>query len=265
METKKDTVTIPNNSKFDAHSPIPLYHQVYTFIRQLILDENYASGNLLPPEIALAKNLNVSRHTIRQAMSLLVSEGLIERFSGKGTFISKKNPRNQFFLDKSFSQQMADLGMQTHAKVLELSHGVINKTTSVFFHKKLGAPYLKLTRLRFGDQDPIGLQTALVITENCPDLGKHDFSHQSLFHLLTTEYKLEISEIFHTVNAVLASEYQADLLQVEVGAPLLYEKSVTFLSDGEPIETTTSYFSAEKYEYSVRFQYTSNKSIWQSF
>lgn len=265
MEKKQDIASLIENTHFDMHSPIPLYHQAYTFIKQMVTDGYFNDGDPLPPEVELADTLKVSRQTIRQAMSLLVSEGMVERFSGKGTFISLKNPRNQFFLDKSFSQQMADLGIETYSRVLEKFKGIVDQNTSKFLIDKLGAPYLKLVRIRYGDNEPISVQTALIITERCADLHTHDFSHQSLFRLLSEVYKLEISEIFHTVNAVLATKILADLLQVDIGAPLLREDSVTYLSDGDPIESTTSFFRADKYEYSVRFQHTKEKSIWKSY
>jgi GntR family transcriptional regulator len=252
------------NIRLDTHNPIPLYYQVYSFFNQLILEGIIKAGTSFPPETDLAEALNVGRQTIRQAMAQLVREGKIERFSGKGTFVTFQNPRNQFFLDRSFSQQMADLGMNTYAKVLELSTGRIDESCSKYLQSKLGAPCLKLTRLRFGNDEPISLQYALIITEKCPDLHEYDFSTQSLFHLLTSVYKLEISEIFHSVNAILAADQQAQLLKIKAGEPLLIEDAVTYLTDGSPIETTTSYFRADRYAYSMRFQYKSNISIWQS-
>ena len=138
---------------------------------------------------------------------------------------------------------------------------VIDERAPICFQNKIGAPCLHLTRLRFGDEIPIGLQEAIILTEHCPDLDKHDFSSESLFRVLTEIYGLEISEINHIVNAVFSTKKQAELLEIKTGDPLLLEKSVTFLSDGEPIEATTSYFRADKYEYSVRFKYMGSKRI----
>lgn len=263
MNKKTEFLNHLHQQKFDAHSPIPLYHQVYSFLNQLILENIIEPGSTFPPETELSDELNVSRQTVRQAMAQLVREGKIERFSGKGTFVTDQNSRNQFFLDKSFSQQMIDMGMDTRARVLESETGIIDQTCSAYFQDKLGAPCLKLTRLRFGNDIPISLQYALIITEKCPGLEASDFTNESLFHLLTDDYKLEISEILHTVNAVLADEYQAKLLQINPGDPLLVEEAVTYLSDGDPIETTTSFFRADRYAYSVRFKYKTNNSMWQ--
>jgi GntR family transcriptional regulator len=264
MEKEHNLAEIWLNSNFDPLDPVPLYHQVYTFLKKVIMGGYFKNGDQLPPEIELASTLKVSRQTVRRVMALLVNEGFIVRYSGKGTFISLNNPRNKFFLDKSFSQQMADLGMETNAKVLEKTQGIIDETSSIFLISKIGSPYFKLTRLRFGDGEPISLQTTLVVTEHCRDLNTYDFSQQSLYHLLTDEYKLEIAEILDNINAVLADEHLSNILQVDVGAPLLREQSVTFLASGDPIETTTSYFRTDRYEYTMRLKYKKENSIWQS-
>jgi GntR family transcriptional regulator len=260
MNFKKNIKKELNNANFNPHSPIPLYHQAYSFIRNMIIKGIFKHGDLLPPEIELAHSLNIGRQTLRQAMSQLVEEGLVERFSGRGTFVCEKNPKKEFFLDRSFSQEMVELGKKTHSRVLNISNGVIDERAPIFFLKKLGAPCLYLTRLRYGDEIPIGLQEAIILTERCPDLDKHDFTKESLFRVITEIYGFEISEIYHIVNAVIATKAHAKLLEIKTGSPLLLEKSVTFLSDGEPIEAATSYFRADQYEYSVRFRYMGSKS-----
>ena len=120
--------------------------------------------------------------------------------------------RNDFYLDRSFSQEMTELGKKAHSKVIMISNEVIDERAPICFQNKIGAPCLHLTRLRFGDEIPIGLQEAIILTEHCPDLDKHDFSKESLFRVLTEIYGLEISEINHIVNAVFSTKKQAELL-----------------------------------------------------
>jgi len=265
METQKIIRIELEKAKFNPHSPIPLYHQAYSFLLNLINSGLFKDGDLLPPEIELAKTLKVSRQTLRKTMAHLVEEGLVERFSGRGTFVKDKNLSNEFFMDRSFSQQMVDLGKTTHSKVLNISNGVVDDRVSELSSNKQGAPCLYLTRLRYGDEIPIGLQEAIILTERCPDLDKYDFTKESLFHILTVDYNLVISEIYHIVNAVNAPVEYAELLGINTGAPLLLEKSVTFLSDKEPIEATTSYFRADRYKYSVRFRYANSSPSKYSF
>jgi GntR family transcriptional regulator len=261
MDNLKNKQTELSKARFDPHSPIPLYHQAYLFIRGLIMNEVFAQGELMPPEIELVHTLGIGRQTLRQAMSQLVEDGLVERFSGRGTFVCEKKIRSDFFLDRSFSQEMADLGKKTHSRVVKISNEVIDERAPQCFQNKLGAPCLHLTRLRYGDAIPIGFQEAVILTERCPGLDQHDFTKESLFRVITDVYGLEITEIYHVVNAVISTEAIAKLLAIKKGAPLLLEKSITFLANGEPIEATTSYFRADQYEYSVRFRYMGSKRI----
>jgi GntR family transcriptional regulator len=247
------------NANFDPHSHTPLYYQAYSFLTGLISSELFQVGDLLPPEVELAKLLNISRQTLRQTMNLLVEEGLVERFSGRGTFIREKNLRNEFFMDRSFSQQMTDLGKITHSKIIESAKGAVDKNAPRLLHTNLGAPCLFLTRLRYVDNIPVGLQKAVILTEHCPDIDTHDFTKESLFHIFTEVYQLVIAEIYHEVNAVIAPKTYADLLGVKPKSPVLLEKSITYLSNSEPIEATTSYYRSDKYKYSVRFRYMNSK------
>ncbi len=66
---------------------IARYAQLISHFREQILDGSLASGARLPTEIELAAEHQISRGTVRQAMSALVNEGLLERVRGRGTFV----------------------------------------------------------------------------------------------------------------------------------------------------------------------------------
>jgi len=72
---------------FDKESATSIYHQVAGLLRDRILNGELEPGAKLPPELELAETYDLSRGTIRQAVLLLVAEGLVERVQGKGTFV----------------------------------------------------------------------------------------------------------------------------------------------------------------------------------
>jgi GntR family transcriptional regulator, arabinose operon transcriptional repressor len=76
--------------QIDQNSPISIYMQLLKQLRIKIQTGEWLPGTRLPSELELAKEHNISRGTVRQAMMLLVSEGLVERSPGKGTFVSTK-------------------------------------------------------------------------------------------------------------------------------------------------------------------------------
>jgi len=237
-------------SLVDPHSPIPLYHQVYLDLRQMIQRGVISPGDMLPPEMDICQAYSVGRQTVRQAIARLVDEDLVERFAGRGTFIRKQPSHTQFFLDRSFSQQMREMGRTPHSRLLSQQAGAVDLDIPAL-QAYQGKPCLTLERLRLGDAEPICHQTSTILRERCVGIEEQDFTKQSLYETLATRYQLMINRIDHVVRAVAADDYRAELLQVEEGTPLLFVGTTTYLDDGELIEYSASYYRADRYEYST--------------
>lgn len=235
----------------NPNSPIPLYFQIEQDLRRLITSGQIPSQATLPPELELCRAYGVGRHTIRMALSRLAADDLIVRRAGRGTIVKPQTGRVEFFLDRSFTRQMADMGRLARSKVLEITPGVIDELAPVVLRSKIGAPCLHLVRLRFGDNEPIGLQSSTILIELCPGLEKYDFNQCSLYDILATEYKLVIAQIHHTINATTADKLQAELLQVAKSAPLLIVNTTAYTNNQQIVEYTTSYYRADRYEYST--------------
>lgn len=237
-------------SSVDPHSPIPLYHQVYLDLRQMIQRELITPGEMLPPEMDICQAYGIGRQTVRQAIARLVDEGLVERFAGRGTFVREQTSHIQFFLDRSFSQQMREMGRTPNSRLLSQRAGAVDLDVPVL-QAYQGKPCLTLERLRLGDAEPICHQTSTILSERCPGIEEQDFASQSLYETLATRYQLAISRIDHVVRAVAADEYRAELLEVEEGTPLLFVGTTAYLDDDALIEYSTSYYRADRYEYST--------------
>src|SRR5512147_2837902 len=118
-------MTLPYSS-VDPHSPVPLYHQIHLDLRQMIQRGLIPPGGMLPPEMDICQAYSVGRQTVRQAIARLVDEDIVERFAGRGTFVREQPSHTQFFLDRSFSQQMRELGRAPHSRLLNLETGTVN-------------------------------------------------------------------------------------------------------------------------------------------
>lgn len=243
------------NFKVNHQNPVPLYHQIYLHLRQLIITNELPASEMLPTEMELTEYFSVGRHTIREALSKLVDDGLIERYSGRGSFVRAFENRERFYLDRSFTQQMAALGLTAHSKVLEKFTGIIDKNSPIILQKKLREPYFQLTRIRYGDDIPFGVQSVILLTARCPNIQQYDFGKESLYNILSSIYHLEIGEIHNEISASTATEKQSDLINIEIGDPILIEKTVTYLTNGEPIEVTDCFYRSDNYTYNVRYKY----------
>ena len=75
----------------------PLYLQVKDVIVKRIENEAYKNGETIPPESSLAEEFGTSITTIRQALTLLVDDGILVKKQGRGTIVSKQNTKLTFF------------------------------------------------------------------------------------------------------------------------------------------------------------------------
>jgi len=242
----------------DDESPVPLYHQIENDLRRLIVSGKLPPDAALPPEKDLSRAYGVSRHTMRKAMSRLVADNLITRRAGRGTTVKAQIDRMKFYLDRSFTRQMADMGRRAHSRVLKLDKDEVDEAYPPIFHDSLGSDCLRLVRLRFGDDEPIALQSSLVLMDLCPGLDEHDFDRESLYGVLAREYQLIISQIRHTISATIADDFQAELLRVGHDAPLLLVKTMAMLDSERAIESTITYYRADRYEYRTTDVYSSH-------
>ncbi|HET6567855.1 MAG TPA: GntR family transcriptional regulator [Rhodothermales bacterium] len=235
----------------DPASPIPLYFQVESDLRRLIQAGDLPVGATVPPEQDLCRSYGVSRQTVRLALSRLAADDLISRNAGRGTFVLPQPDRTRFLLDRSFTRQMAEMGRRAHSRVLRVSRGRVRKNFPEPLRHQHGAPCLRLERLRLGDDEPIGIQQLTIITARCPNLEQFDFSERSLYQVLSDEYQLAITEIHYTVGATLATQGQADLLDIPEGSPLLIVNTTAYVEGGQAIEHTISFYRADRYVYST--------------
>lgn len=235
----------------DPHSPIPLYYQIYIDLRGMIQRGLILPSGLLPPEMEICQAYNVGRQTVRQAIARLVDDEIVERFAGRGTFVRKQRSHTQFFLDRSFSQQMRELGRMPHSRLLSMETGTVNAENIPALQTCKGAPCLTIERLRLGDDEPICHQTSIILIERCPGIEKQDFAAQSLYEILATYYQLAVTRIDHVVRAVAADDYRAELLDVPAGTPLLFVGTTAYTEDDHIIEHSSSYYRADRYEYST--------------
>lgn len=78
-----------SKSFIDKKSKLPLYKQLKILLMRYI-EENLSEGDSLPIESEIEKLYGVSRATVRKTIDELVSEGVVKRIQGKGTFIQSK-------------------------------------------------------------------------------------------------------------------------------------------------------------------------------
>lgn len=225
------------DTRIDRSSYIPLYIQVMDAIQEYIEEGDAESGEQFPGEPELCRMFDVSRTVIRQALRELEHKGLITRKKGKGTFVAEPKIRESLFQELTgFYQDMEAKGYPPVSHVLKQEVIPAPRKIAGFLELSVGAQVIQIDRVRYVEEEPIVFVTTYLPYTLCPKLLEADLTHASLYAFLEREYDIVIARGRRFLEAVPANEREADLLQVNKGAPLVLIDSVSYLADGAPIE-----------------------------
>jgi GntR family transcriptional regulator len=236
----------------DHSSKLPLHFQVEELLRKLIDLPQYKAGEFLPPEVELAKQLGVSRNTIRQATNKLEYEGLIIRKKGYGTKVAEKSLTTQLDSWHSFTQEMNDKGIAFKNFLVNAEWIECEKKIADFFNIPEKSKVIKLSRLRGDENGPFVyfesyFHPRIGISEN------EDFNIP-LYELLENKFSTQVSTSKEKIKARLASKITAERLKINVGeAVMLRERFVSGLGD-KPVEYNIGFYIAEKFTYSIEIK-----------
>ena len=230
--------------KLDESSALPLYQQLQRALRQAIETRHIGPDDALPPERDIAEDFHISRITVRKAIDGLVSEGLLVRRQGAGTFVCSRVEKN-FSKLTSFSEDMQARGRAPRSVWLRKSEGSVTPEEALTLRSSPGTPVFRFHRIRFADDAPMSIEYATVLASCLPSL---DAVESSLYEALERSGNRPVRAL-QRLRAVLFSAEQAKLLQIrERDAGLLVER-VGFLKDGQAVEFTQSYFRGDIYDF----------------
>ena len=202
-------------------------------------------GAPLPGERQLCIEHGVSRITVREAIGQLVSEGVLVRVRGKGTFVAERAARSRLHL-ASFSTDMRRLGLEPSTVVLALARQVPPPATRRALELGVGAQAWHVRRLRLADGQPMSIDDAWYSAAVLPDLDSQDLTG-SLYTLLADRYDCTIDRAEQTVRAAEADRETCVLLGLPVGRPVLVFDRVSY-SGCRPVEHAESTYRGDRYE-----------------
>lgn len=236
----------------DKDSDIPLHQQIEKELRELISHPEYAQeGKMLPTETELSKSLHVSRSTIRQAITSLVSDGLLIRKKGSGTKVHTGGIRGVGRKWKSFSQEMKSLGIEVKNFELHLLWEKPSKTVADFFMIDTSTPVLKLQRLRGNQSGPFVLFISFFNPKL--NLSGNENYNLPLYNVLKETCGCIAATSNEKIYAINADTTLAEKLEVEPNTALLKRVREVFDINKLPIEYNIGYYRSDKFTYSIDF------------
>lgn len=234
--------------------PVPKYHIVKEVMSGRIIDKTWPAGTMIPSEPELCQEFSVSRMTIRRAISDLVHEGKLRTVQGKGTFVA--TPKlEEHFVQRAFGiyEDMERRGLKLTTHVLRLETITAPVEVAAHLHIHPGDDVHILVRLRSVEEEKVLISTTYIPAYLCPELVHEDLASGSLYHLLKTRYGLAIARGRRSLEAVAAGQWEARLLEIALGSPLLRLDSVAYLADRRPFEYSQALHNGARVRVEVEF------------
>jgi GntR family transcriptional regulator len=237
-------------------SPLPYYFQLKQILLTDLRDRELAPGDRLPGDHELCNTYEVSRTVVRQALSELETEGVIERVKGRGTFVAQHKTAEHLVQSLTgLYEDVAARGSHLRSEVRRLEVVPADQQIAGELELQPGAPVVVLERLRFVDDEPWVLVTTYLPYDLAPGLVEEDFTNQSLYALLETKYEIELTHGRRGVEAFVANGMLATALAISVGDPVLVLRSTSH-AGGRPVEMFVAYHRGDR----SRFEVTLSRS-----
>jgi len=221
------------------------YQQISEILMQRIREGAYLPGSKLPAESDLGRQFGVNRHTAREALKQLKSEGVLFSVKGSGTFVAEQKIRYRVSKTVRFSTSVQEAGFTPGIELLGTSLSEADEGLAQQLGVNPGAEVLELEMLRSVNGIPFMVATSRLPAARVPGLERRMHGAASLYALLKEAFGIEATRSESVFEAVLPGERERHLLQIPAEVPLLLVRSVGRDQDGRVIEYCETYMRGD--------------------
>lgn len=230
---------------------LPRYRTIELALRERIA--TLRPGDPLPSDSDLVVEFGVSRMTARGAMARLADEGLVQRLPGRGSFVADPTSHRRADRLLSFSSEMRRRGRQPSSVIVDREIRPAWRSAAIDLQVPEGSPLVYLRRVRCADDEPIALETTILIGAASAVVMAADLRRESLHGILAAAgWSLRRGSAIVTASGATSDD--ARLLGVPRSSPVLVESRIILDADARPVEATESRYAGESYAIDVRFE-----------
>lgn len=226
-------------------SGLPQYAQLRQVLAELIQGGALAPGVALPAERELARLTGWSRVTVRRALAELGAAGVVQSRVGSGNFVGGGRIERSFSQLTSFTEDLRSRGLNPRVEFLGRETGEATSEEAMALALSPRSRVVRLSRLRFGGDRPLAVETTVVPQSILPSA---DLVTVSLYEALQ-RLGAEPERALQRLHAVALDAHSAGLLKMPAGSPALRLERRAFLADGRPVELTHSVYVADAYDF----------------
>ena len=235
---------------------IPLYSRIASSLRSKILSGQYEPKAKIPSEEELSEYFDVSRITIREALSHLEKEGLVNRHRGKGTFVSEKIPKQKHTIFTSLLD-MVNFTLKSRIKpagmwTLKVGETNIANEIKAFFNLSNDDLIAKIHRVVISNGSPLHLYQNFMLPEMAAHITNKDILRKkAIIPILEEKADLKIGQGEMFIDAIPADPEVAKVLGCQIFDPFVRLQVCIRLADGKPFEIVNYFMRAEHFRFRI--------------
>jgi len=232
-----------------------LVTRVASALRDWIQTGKLARASRLPAETELAKQIGVSRPTLREATRILAREGLLEIRHGSGTYVSAGYGHITGSLDAmtSMSALIHESGANPGVQGLLIRRAKADERVAAALGIEIGTVVASIYRVRLMGNRPLAIAQEYIVMANAKRQFPliRTFDGRSIYQFMASRLKMRVVRSETSLTAVLADTCQAKLLHLKKNAPLLCMREVHFDAGGNRVFYSVNFHNTAVIDFSL--------------
>lgn len=237
----------------DAPS-VPRYREIVNELLEKVNSGELQVGHRLAPEVELAAQYGVSRHTIRETMRCLQDLGMIERRKGAGTCLVSAAPKKDFSYSINTLEELLQYASNTRIEVLAVDSILADKLTAERLHCDQGSNWIRVSVLRIAEKSEtaIGFSEIFIHSDYADVVNEIGTRPKAIYTLLEERYGVRIQQVEQEIDSGIATLNIASRLSIEAGHPMLEITRRYYTEDDMLIEASINMHPAGRFRYEIR-------------
>ena len=236
--------------------PTPLYYQIKSILKSRILSNELKGNQRLPTEAELCTEYNVSRITVRQALSELMKDGLIYRDRGRGTFVTEGAELKRPELKGSI-ENLIVAAKGTRTRVLSYQEILPSPAIAKLLQLKKPEKVFQLQLVRFTSKGPLGYSYIYFPYGLGKTVSPNELNGTTeIITFVEEKLKTKAYRAKQAIDVGVANKMLADYLSVKPKTPLLVIERDYYTRKGSAMFVAITYFRPDLYKYEIELTRT---------
>lgn len=231
---------------------MPLYMVVYEELRKKIENSTYPVGSYFPSETELQEIYNVSRITVRRALTDLEHDGYIKKIKGKGALVKPRKKYSDLYQLNGFTEEAIQNGDEATSIILKCETQQASVYVASFLQIEPNEDVYYLKRLKLLNGRISGIFETYISKRLGFTIDTNKFGSKTSLYDFYESCGVHIKDASETIEAIMTTPQLKKEMYLDKDEPIFYRERITYNDMNIPIEYSRNFYKANGYKYVVR-------------